>query len=103
MSFYGRLTSGLVALALTGMSAAYVASAAGSVAQAAEQLSCYVIREYGEGAALFKEGEDEPLAVYSLPADGLTAADTALLKEGIRLRRLSEVSCLLEGLELIKR
>lgn len=102
MSFYGKLTSGLMALTLLGGGAAYVASAAGNVLNAAEQtaaeLSCYVVREYDGGAALFKDGSDEPLAVYSLPAEALNPADMELLREGIRLRGLSEVSRLLEDL-----
>ena len=50
MSLYGKMAGGLIALTLVGGSAAYVASAAGSVLEAAEQtaaqLSCYVLREY---------------------------------------------------------
>ena len=48
MSLYGKMAGGLIALTLVGGSAAYVASAAGSVLEAAEQtaalLSCYGLR-----------------------------------------------------------
>ena len=37
MSLYGKMAGGLIALTLVGGSAAYVASAAGSVLEAAEQ------------------------------------------------------------------
>ncbi len=104
MSFYGRIAGGLVALALVGGSAAYAASAAGDVLSAAEQtaaeLSCYVVREYNGAVALFKDGSAEPLAVYSTPLEEINPLDAELLREGIRLRGLSEVSRLLEDLDI---
>lgn len=104
MSIYGKLAGSLVALTLFGGSAAYVADYAGDVLAAAEQtaaeLSCYVIREYNGGVALFLDGTEEPLAIYSMPADSLNTVDMELLHEGIRLRGLSEVSRLIEDLGL---
>ena len=104
MSFYGRLTGGLIALTLLGGSAAYVASAAGNVLEAAEQtaaqLSCYVLREYNGSVALFEDGSSEPVAQYTTPISEVNAADAALLREGIRLRGLAEVSRLLEDLDI---
>ena len=104
MSFYGKLAGGLISLALIGGSAAYVASAAGNVLTAAEQtaaeLSCYVIKEYNGAVALFRDGSEEPLVVYSTPLSEINPVDADLLKEGIRLRGLSEVSRLLEDLDI---
>ncbi len=104
MSFYGRIAGGLVALVLVGGSAAYVASAAGNVLTAAEQtaaeLSCYVIKEHNGSVALFRDGSEEPLAVYSTPISEINPMDAELLREGIRLRGLSEVSRILEDLEI---
>lgn len=71
MSLYGKMAGGLIALTLVGGSAAYVASAAGSVLEAAEQtaaqLSCYVLREYNGSVALFSDDGTEPIAQYSTP------------------------------------
>ena len=93
MSLYGKMAGGLIALTLVGGSAAYVASAAGSVLEAAEQtaaqLSCYVLREYNGSVALFSDDGTD-----------VNPADAALLKEGIRLRGLTEVSRLLEDLDI---
>ena len=104
MSLYGKMAGGLIALTLVGGSAAYVASAAGSVLEAAEQtatqLSCYVLREYNGSVALFSDGGTEPIAQYSTPIADVNPADAALLKEGIRLRGLTEVSRLLEDLDI---
>lgn len=104
MSLYGKMAGGLIALTLVGGSAAYVASAAGSVLEAAEQtatqLSCYVLREYNGSVALFSDDGTEPIAQYSAPIADVNPADAALLKEGIRLRGLTEVSRLLEDLDI---
>ena len=104
MSLYGKMAGGLIALTLVGGSAAYVASAAGSVLEAAEQtatqLSCYVLREYNGSVALFSDDGTEPIAQYSTPIADVNPADAALLKEGIRLRGLTEVSRLLEELDI---
>lgn len=98
------MAGGLIALTLVGGSAAYVASAAGSVLEAAEQtatqLSCYVLREYNGSVALFSDDGTEPIAQYSTPIADVNPADAALLKEGIRLRGLTEVSRLLEDLDI---
>lgn len=104
MSLYGKMAGGLIALTLVRGSAAYVASAAGSVLEAAEQtatqLSCYVLREYNGSVALFSDDGTEPIAQYSTPIADVNPADAALLKEGIRLRGLTEVSRLLEDLDI---
>ena len=104
MSLYGKMAGGLIALTLVGGSAAYVASAAGSDLEAAEQtaaqLSCYVLREYNGSVALFSDDGTEPIAQYSTPIADVNPADAALLKEGIRLRGLTEVSRLLEDLDI---
>lgn len=104
MSFYGRIAGGLIALSLLGGGAAYVASVGNSVLAAAEQtaaeLSCYILKEYNGKPALFRDGEAEPVAVYSTPIDEINPSDAAMLIEGIRLRGLSEVSRLLEDLEI---
>lgn len=104
MSFYGKMLSGLTALVLMGGSAAYVANIGGGVLAAAEQtaaeISCYVLKEYNGVPALFKDGSDEPLAVYTTPISEINPADAKLLAEGIRLRGISEVSRLLEDLEI---
>ncbi|MBQ8170659.1 MAG: hypothetical protein IJZ95_01590 [Oscillospiraceae bacterium] len=104
MSFYGKAAAGLVALTLAGGGAAYIASVGGdvmSMAQAvADEMTCYIIREYNGGAALFREGDEQPLVVYHLPADGVNAADMEMLKNGIRLRSMDEVLRLLEDLDI---
>lgn len=104
MSFYGRMAGGLMALALLGGSAAYVASVGDEVMAAAEQtaaeLSCYILKLYNGAPALFRDGEEEPLAVYSTPVGEINPSDAALLAEGIRLRGLSEVNRLLEDLDI---
>ena len=104
MSLYGKMAGGLIAMTLERCSAAYVASAAGSVLEASEQtaaqLSCYVLREYNGSVALFSDDGTEPIAQYSTPIADVNPADAALLKEGIRLRGLTEVSRLLEDLDI---
>ncbi len=104
MSVYGKLAGALVSVALIGGSAAYVKTLAdevmADVSEISSQLSRYVIMEYEGKIALFEEGGDSPLAVYSVPIDGINAADYELLKEGIRLRDLSEVARLLEDWDI---
>ena len=68
--------------------------------QTAAQLSCYVLREYNGSVALFSDDGTEPIAQYSTPIADVNPADAALLKEGIRLRGLTEVSRLLEDLDI---
>lgn len=100
MSFYGKLAAAMVSAALVGGSAAYVLSVSNEVMAEvdglSEQLSCYTIREYEGQIALFKDGSEQPVAVYSIPVEGINPADYELLREGIRLQNLSEVSRLLE-------
>ncbi len=104
MTIYGRLTGTVMALALIAGGSAFAASAAGEIKDslqlAAEELSCYIVKEYNGSIALFKEGEAEPLAVYSTPMSEINSADAALLRSGIRLRGMSEVSRLLEDLDV---
>ena len=50
--------------------------------------------------ALFSDDGTEPIAQYSTPIADVNPADAALLKEGIRLRGLTEVSRLLEDLDI---
>lgn len=73
MSLYGKMMGGLAALALLGGSTAYVAGIGGRVIEAAEQtaaeISCYIVREYNGAPALFRDGEEEPLEVYSTPME----------------------------------
>ena len=100
MSFYGKLAAALVSAALAGGSAAYVMSIGNEVmadvSDISDQLSCYVIREHEGQIALFKDGAEEPVATYSIPAEGINPADHELLREGIRLQDLGEVMRLLE-------
>ena len=105
MTFYTKAASALVALGLAGLCAAYTAKESSEVLAQAKQISdditrCYVIREYEGKIALFEDGGTEPLAVYSSDLSGLTASDALLLREGIRLRTMAEVSRLLEDLEI---
>lgn len=104
MSVYGKLAGTLVSVALIGGGAAYVMSVSdevmAEVSSLSEEISCYIIREYEGDIALFKEGCDEPVAVYSIPAEGINAADRELLREGIRLQGLSDVTRLLEDLDI---
>lgn len=104
MSLYGKLGGIAVTAALVGGAAAYIADIGGSViadaAALSEQLSCYVIKVAEDGVALYKEGNTQPLAVYSLPVGGVGAADMKLLQEGIRLKGMDEVMRLLEDLDI---
>lgn len=105
MNFYGKLTGSLAALAIIGAGAAYAAGECSEVlAQAHELVSdtaaCFIIKEYDGRVALFREGEEEPAAVYSTPVAQINPADARLLRDGIRLRGMSEVSRLLEDLDV---
>lgn len=62
--------------------------------------SCFILREYGDTMALFEDGAEEPLAIYSTPITRINPADAALLADGIRLKSMSEVARLLEDLEV---
>ncbi len=104
MSFYGRMLGGITALVLLGGSAAYIAAAGSGVLAAAEQtaaeLSCYILREYNGVPALFRDGDEEPLAVFSTPMEEINPADAAQLLQGVRLRGIADVNRLLEDLEI---
>lgn len=104
MSLYGKLGGIAVTAALVGGAAAYVADIGGSViadaAALSEVFSCYVIKAVDEGVALYKEGSEQPIAVYALPVGGIGAADMKLLQEGIRLKGMDEVARLLEDLDI---
>ena len=104
MSFYGKAAAGLVVLTLAGASAAYIASAGGEVLamarSVADEIGCYIIREHNGNIALFKGDDEQPLAIYPLPADGINAADIEMLKSGIQLRSMDEVLRLIEDLDL---
>lgn len=104
MSLYGKLGGIAVTAALVGGAAAYIADIGGSViadaAALSEQLSCYVIKSAEGGIALYKEGNAQPLAVYTLPVGGISTADMKLLQEGIRLKGMDEVTRLLEDLDV---
>lgn len=105
MTFYGRVASALVALGIAGLCTAYTAKQGTQVLAQAKLIAddvarCYVIREHDGKVALFEDGADEPLAVYSSDLSGLTAADALLVRDGIRLRTMSEVIRLLEDLEI---
>ncbi len=86
---------------LLGITAALIT--AGSVtAHAAEPsaIKYYVLREYNQSAALYEEGNPAPIVIYSTPLTSLNAADAELIKEGIRLRGMNEVSRLIEDLDI---
>lgn len=105
MTFYGKAASALVALGIAGLCASYTARECTEVLAQAKLIAddvtrCYVIREHEGKIALFEDGNPEPLAVYSSELSELTAADALLLREGIRLRTMTEVSRLLEDLEI---
>lgn len=105
MTFYGKAASALVALGIAGMCAAYTAKEGSEVLAQARLIAddvthCYVIREHEGKIALFEDGDTEPLAVYSSEIGELTEADALLLRDGIRLRTMTEVSRLLEDLEI---
>lgn len=104
MSVYGKLVGALMSVAIIGGGAAYVMTAGREVMAEANSLSeefgCYILREYEGNIALFRENEETPVAVYRIPVGGINAADHELLREGIRLRSLSEVLRLLEDLDI---
>ena len=104
MTFYGKLTGALCATAIIGTTAASIAAESSEVlarAQAlADECSCYVIGEYEGKVALFREGEDEPAAVYSTPVSQINPADAELIMKGIRIRGMTEASRLLKDLDV---
>ena len=104
MSIYGKLLSALLVLVMIGFGIAYVQSVSGEVmadvSSVAQEASCYVLREHEGSIALFKEGEDDPIAVYTAPIDSINSVDMQLLKEGIRISGMTEVARLIEDLDL---
>ncbi len=71
-----------------------------TLAHATADSVCFVLREYDGRIALMEEGVNEPLAIYKTPISSLYPADAELLKAGIRLENCSELSRLIEDLEL---
>ncbi len=71
-----------------------------TLASAQADSVCFVLREYDGRIALMEEGVDEPLAIYKTPISSLYPADAQLLKSGIRLESCTELSQLIEDLEL---
>ena len=104
MSIHGKMAGALMALTITGFGAAYVASVSDEVMadvnSIAQEVSCYILREHEGNIALFKEGEEEPIAVYSAPMESINPADQQLLKEGIRICGMTDVARLIEDLDL---
>lgn len=104
MSIYGKLLSALLVLVMIGFGIAYVKSVSdevmADVSSVAQEVSYYVLREHEGNIALFKEGEDEPIAVYAAPIDSINPVDMQLLKEGIRISGMTEVARLIEDLDL---
>ncbi len=104
MSLYGKLFGALLSTAIIGSVAAYVGDIGGAVIDRAEALkvsaACYVVKEHEGGIAVFNEGDEQPISVYPMPVEGVSAADIALLQEGIRIRGLEDVLRLLEDLDI---
>lgn len=80
------------------VSAMLLASHVITLGGSAEDVMCFVLREYGGKIALFSEKTEEPLAVYDTPLGSLYPADIELLREGIRLKTRAEVTRLIEDL-----
>lgn len=105
MSFYSKMISSLAALAIIGGGAAYVAEQSSEVLTHAKETiydsaEYFILGEYNGKVALYKEGESEPLAVYSTAVSQINPADAVMLREGIRLRGMREVGRLLEDLDV---
>ena len=104
MSIYGKLCGALLAVTMVGGGAAYITSVGNDTMtelnDIIETLTYYEIREYNGNIALFKDGCDEPETIFSTPIDSLNPADAALIYDGIRLRGISDISRLIEDLEL---
>lgn len=97
MSFSKKVVSAITTLAIAGSLTSYPARA--ETGQTIN-IKYYVLKEYNKSAALFEDGNAEPIAVYSTPLTMLNAADAELIREGIRLRGMDEVSRLLEDLDI---
>ena len=104
MSVYGKFISVLLTLVIIGFGIAYVASVGDEVmadmSSVSQELSCYILREHEGKIALFKEGEEVPLAIYSAPMESINPVDQQMLKEGIRISGMTEVARLIEDLDL---
>lgn len=105
MSIYSKMASSALALVIIGAGAAYAAGECSDVLAKAKEVvtdtaAYFIIKEYDGKVALFREGSDQPAAVYSTTIEQLNSADAYLLREGIRLRGMTEVSRLLEDLEV---
>ena len=61
--------------------------------------ACFMLREYDGKIALFRENEQQPIAVYETPK-ALYPADEELLREGIRVKSEGEITRLIEDLNL---
>ncbi|MBQ8193927.1 MAG: hypothetical protein IJZ47_01045 [Oscillospiraceae bacterium] len=104
MSIYGKFVSALLAIVIAGFGMAYVAGLTdevmADVSDIAQETACYILKAHEGGIALFKEGEAEPVAVYSAPMEDINPTDAKLLEEGIRLYGMSDVARLIEDLDL---
>ncbi len=106
MSLYGKITGTVLSIAIVGCGAyaAYGAKAGADTISDARvtlhNIKYYVLKEYSGSVALFEDGLEAPIAVYSTPLSQINAADAELIKEGIRLRGMNEVSRLLEDLDI---
>ena len=58
-----------------------------------------ILREYGGKIALFRDAQEQPLALYE-PSEELFPADEQLLREGICIKTEDELSRLIEDLNL---
>ena len=94
---FKKFISTAAAVTVLGCAAAY--GSYGTEPDFSEE-SCFILREYGDTMALFEEGADAPIAVYSTPITQINPADAALLADGIRLKTMSEVARLLEDVDV---
>ncbi len=103
MSFHTRALGALMATAIVGGCAAYIASNGDIVSYAEAMVSeivCYVVKVEDCALVLYKEGEAEPLMKFAADISRLPKADVDLLKNGIRLRGMGDVMRLLEDLDI---
>lgn len=103
MAYHSRALSALLATVIVGGGTMFIASKGDVIEYAQAMVSevvCYVVKAEGDSIVLYKEGEDEPIMVFSADTAYLPKADMELLKYGIRLRGMGEVMRLLEDLEI---
>ena len=104
MTFYGKMAGALCAAAIIGGGAAAVCSQSTAGMSQAEQVisetRCYIIKEHEGRIALFEEGGHTPLAMYSTPLSQINPADAVLLRDGIRLRGITEGERFLDDLDV---